>query len=98
TLLLTQKEWSQIYLGSFVQESKYTAGEPTREEFAMLYRWLSKQTPFHLRERLSKMSELLKISPTKLKLMFVVFFEAEFVTIKDGFIAFNTEHSKEAVD
>lgn len=98
TLLLTQKEWSQVYLGSFVQESKYTAGEPTREEFAMLYRWLSKQTPFHLRERLSKMSELLKISPTKLKLMFVVFFEAEFVTIKDGFIAFNTEHSKEAVD
>lgn len=97
-ILLKQKDWSHIYLGSFIQESKYTAGEPTREEFAVLYRWLSKQTTFHLRQNLSKMSELLKISITRLKLMIVVFFEAEFVTIKDGFVAFNREHSKEAVD
>lgn len=97
-VILKQKPWSQIYLGSFIQESKYTAGEPTREEFAVLYRWLSKQPALHLRENLSKMSELLKISITRLKLMIVVFFEAEFVTIKDGFVAFNAEHSKEAVD
>lgn len=96
--LLKQKEWSQIYLGSFVQESKYTAGLPSREDFARLYRWLSQQSAFHLRQNLSKMSELLKISVTRLKLMIVVFFEAEFVTIKDGFVAFKSDHSKEAVD
>lgn len=96
--LIKQRAWSKIYVGSFLQESKYTAGEPTREDFALLYRWLSKQSAFHLRQNLSKMSELLKISITRLKLMIVVFFEAEFVTIKDGFVAFNATHSKEAVD
>ena len=96
--LIKQTEWSKIYLGSFVQESKYTAGEPTRQEFAVLYRWLSQQSSFHFRQSLSKMSEVLKIHQTRLKLMIVVFFEAEFVTIKDGFVSFNTAHSKEAVD
>ena len=92
--IVNQDHWRSIYLGAFVQESKYTVGEPTREEFGHLYRWIQNQGRFNVRQSLGKMSQQLKISQTKLKHMIVVFLEAEFVTIKDGFITYEPTTKK----
>lgn len=96
--IVQEDNWRSIYLGAFIQESKYTVGEPTREEFGHLYRWIQNQGNFNVRQSLAKMSQQLKISETKLKHMIVVFFEAEFVTIKDGFVSYEPTAVKKKVD
>ncbi|MDO4432162.1 MAG: single-stranded-DNA-specific exonuclease RecJ [Aerococcaceae bacterium] len=83
--IIQQHSWKTIVLGAYVTHSKYLDGEPTREEFAKLFRWLQKQTQsFNVREQLPLLNQQLKLSISKLKLMFHVFFEAKFVTIEQG--------------
>lgn len=77
-------DFSEIYLGSYLEESKYMAGLPTRDETTKLYVWVRKQNEFAIRENLAIISQQLSIHTTTLKLLFMMFFEAGFVTIDDG--------------
>lgn len=77
-------DFSQIYLGSYLEESKYMAGLPSREDTTKLYVWVRKQNDFAIRENLAIISQQLSINTTTLKLLFMMFFEAGFVTIDNG--------------
>ncbi|MCW6661834.1 single-stranded-DNA-specific exonuclease RecJ [Aerococcaceae bacterium NML201209] len=96
--ILKRQPWQKIILGAYVTESKYLVGEPTRQEFAKLYRWLQQQAPFGLRQRLPQLSQQFNLPITKLKLMFHVFFEAKFVTIEDGLVGIQPTNAGQHVD
>ena len=91
-------QWQAVRLVSYVQESKYLAGLPTRQEFIQLYRWLATQPEFAIRERLPQLAKQFGIHPTKLKLMFHVFFEAKFVTIEQGRVAYHKTPSGQTIE
>ncbi|MBG9983190.1 single-stranded-DNA-specific exonuclease RecJ [Aerococcaceae bacterium DSM 111020] len=78
--------FDEVYLGSYVHESKYMAGLPTRNDTAQCFRWLRNQDAFAIRENLARISQRLGLSTTILKLLFIMFFEAGFVTIENGVI------------
>lgn len=84
--LLQQHPWQQIVMGAYIKESKYLSGEPTREEFAKLYRWLQKQPPFHLRKQLGNISQQLQLPLPKLKVMLHAFVEAKFIKVEEGIV------------
>lgn len=86
TQLIHALDWQKIILGAYTTESKYLVGEPTREEFALIYRWLHTQPPFEVRQRLSMISQQFNLPISKLKIIFHVFFEAGFVKIEDGVV------------
>ena len=84
--ILSLKEWDQIILGSYIGESKYLVGLPTYDEIKRLFLWQVNQTRYEVRPALSKICQQLGLSSTKVKLILVMFLEAGFVTIKDGWI------------
>ncbi|MGX7108230.1 single-stranded-DNA-specific exonuclease RecJ [Facklamia miroungae] len=86
--LLKVQTWQKIYLVSIVVESRYLAGLPQREEFAKLYRFLLEKKQIQLKD-FQDISNYLVIPLIKIKTMIVVFFEAGFVTIKDGLVIMN---------
>lgn len=96
--LIQKYSWETIYIGSFVHESKYMAGLPSRQDFVKLYKELYKQPSFNYRESFSKLSKALNFHPVKLKAMFMMFLEAEFVTIENGWLELNKETSNTKVD
>ena len=96
--LITSNSWGKIYLGSFVQNSKYMAGIPTREEFVSLYKVTFKLDKFSYKDEFKKISETLNLHPVKLKAMFLMFLEAKFVTIENGWLEFNKELKNSKID
>lgn len=94
---IDQFEGSQIIVGTFVHQSKYLIGAPTRKEFATVYRWLEKQEPFVLTQKLPKLAQLLKIEVPKLITIFHVFLQANFVAIDEGRVVFQ-HPTTQAVD
>ncbi|SDI31382.1 single-stranded-DNA-specific exonuclease RecJ [Dolosicoccus paucivorans] len=90
-------EGSQIIVGTFVHQSKYLIGAPTRKEFATVYRWLENQEPFVLAKELSKLAQQFKIEVPKLITIFHVFLQANFVTIDEGRVVFQ-HPTTQAVD
>lgn len=87
--LLTKDQWQKVYLAVYTQEPKYLEGALSREDFAVLYRWLAGQTgPIQLQNQLPAISEHLKIPISKLRVMLRAFHEAKFVTIEGGVIRF----------
>lgn len=96
--VLGAQNWSEIYLGSFVQESKYMAGIPSRDEFVALYKWVYKKEQFNYKNEFENLAKLFNLHPVKLKGMFMMFLEAEFVTIKDGRLEFNKELQNNKID
>lgn len=96
--LINNYSWETIYLGSFIHESKYLAGLPTRDEFVNLYKWLYSKESMDYRNAFKELIQALNINPTKLKGMFRMFLEAEFVTIKNGRLEFNKEVQNSKID
>lgn len=92
-----EAQWEKVYLGSFVHESKYLAGEPTRQEFVLLYQWVQKLKIIPL-NKLPEIAQQLDIALVKIKTMIVVFFEAGFVKIEDGTILYQTLEQGDKVD
>lgn len=92
-----QAQWQKVYLGSYVQESKYLAGEPGRQDFVLLYKWIQNVNHFPLRD-LPLLAEKLNLALVKIKTMIVVFFEAGFVKIEDGTILPHPTEEGEKVD
>ena len=84
--VFTLGNYAEVYIGCYVQESKYMAGLPTRDDMTKLYVWLRQQEPFSIRNNIAIISQTLSIHSTTLKLLFVMFFEAGFVTIEDGIL------------
>ena len=97
TLIATQS-WQSVRVVSYVAESKYLAGLPTRQEFVQLYRWLATQPEFVIRERLPQLATHFGIHPTKLKMMFHVFFEAKFVTIEQGRVHYQKAPANQTIE
>ncbi|MFK8243367.1 MULTISPECIES: single-stranded-DNA-specific exonuclease RecJ [unclassified Facklamia] len=95
---LMQHSWALVDLGVYLEESKWLAGLPTRADFAMIYRWIQQQKePINVRNTLPQLSKQFNLPIVKLKGIFHVFFEANFVTINNGFavaqvIDSNTKH------
>ncbi|MGF3114022.1 single-stranded-DNA-specific exonuclease RecJ [Facklamia sp. P12937] len=86
--LLKSHGWEKIYLASVVVESRYLAGLPQRQDFAKLFQLLKQEGSLQLKD-LQVLSSYLSIPLIKIKTMIVVFFEAGFVTIKDGLVIMN---------
>ncbi len=87
--IINQSQWSKIYLASYIIDSKYLIGTPSRQEMKRLYTWLFNQKKVNVKGKLNDISQLLDIHPTKLKLLIKMYLEANFVTIHDGWIKFN---------
>lgn len=97
-MVLLAKDWEQITLGLCGQPTKLLAGLPGREEAGRFYRWLTTQSDFEIRPHLQIMSQTLELPVQKLMLLIMMFFDAGFVTIKDGWLAFNKPDSKAKID
>lgn len=96
---LDAKNWSQIYLGSFLQTSKYLIGLPSREETVKFYKYqISQKESYFIRDRLDEVAKQLDVHVGKIKLLYLMFFEAEFVTIENGRISNVNPPKKEKVD
>lgn len=96
--IVNAQAWSKVYLGSFVQESKYMAGIPTREEFINLYKYVFAKQEFTYKTEFESITKSLNLHPVKLKGMFLMFLEAEFVTIKNGRLEFNKDATNNKID
>lgn len=93
-----ETNFNQIYLASYVQESKYKAGLPTRQEAGMVYRWMMNQPAFHIRNELERLAQTFNIPEVKLKQIFLMFYEAEFVRIDEGYVEVDTNRQHQTVD
>lgn len=96
--VIQSHSWETIYLGSFVHESKYLAGLPSRQDFVQLYKKVYSEAPFNYQENFSVLSKALNFDPVKLKAMFMMFLEAEFVTIENGWLEFNNRSTGSKID
>lgn len=96
---LDSKNWSQIYLGSFLQTSKYLIGLPSREETVKFYKYqISQKESYFIRDRLDEVAKQLDMHVGKIKLLYLMFFEAKFVTIENGWISNVNPTKKEKVN
>ncbi|MCR8968714.1 single-stranded-DNA-specific exonuclease RecJ [Facklamia sp. 7083-14-GEN3] len=95
--LLKSHRWKKIYLASVVVESRYLAGLPQRQDFAKLYHLLKQEGSLQLK-KLEALSNFLTMPLIKIKTMIVVFFEAGFVTIKDGLVIMNQLDQADKLD
>lgn len=92
--LLTASSWSHIYLGSFIAESKFLAGSPSRQELIQFYQFLKKYKEIDFTKSSQQLTNQLNLPLVKLKLMILMFSEAKFVTMENGgLIKFNEEQS-----
>ncbi|XJS11524.1 single-stranded-DNA-specific exonuclease C-terminal domain-containing protein [Aerococcaceae bacterium WGS1372] len=97
-VVIKSQAWETIYLGSFVHESKFLAGLPSRQDFVALYKNVYRLAPFNYRKMFPKLSKSLDFHPVKLKAMFMMFLEAEFVTIENGWLDFNKQSMDNKID
>ncbi|SFA94652.1 MULTISPECIES: single-stranded-DNA-specific exonuclease RecJ [unclassified Bacillus (in: firmicutes)] len=94
TNLFLGKKPARIYALFLKEESDYFSTIPTREHFRWFYAFLSKNSPFDLKSRGDDLAKHKGWSSETVKFMSKVFFELDFVTIKNGLISLNKEASK----
>lgn len=94
---LLKYTWSEIYLGAYVSESRYLVGLPNRQEFGRLYHFCKAHPRFALKD-LGQVGQNLGLPLIKVKTMIVVFFQANFVKIEDGFVTMNPIEQSKKVD
>ncbi|MGO4936843.1 single-stranded-DNA-specific exonuclease RecJ [Fundicoccus sp. Sow4_H7] len=95
--LLLIQFWETVYLGSYTKESKYLLGLPTRDETAIVYRWIQKNKAIDAKNVVRVLNNETQIPLTKIKLILKLFFQASFVTMNGGRLLFN-ENIKQKVD
>ena len=84
--ILENHSWRRIILASYHQGSKYLAGNLTYQSVKKFYLWQMSQEAYPIRTSLPMISTRLNIPVIQLKVLIMMFFEAGFVTIKDGWI------------
>lgn len=89
--------WQTVYVGSYIQESKYLLGVPSREETTRVYRWIQQYQPLDMKNQMGRLSQQTQLPKTKIKLILKLFFQAKFVTIQDGHL-FLEVNTKQKVD
>lgn len=95
--LLNNYNFENIYLGSYVNQSKYLAGDFKREEFTRLYQFIVNNKTIDYSQEMQGIAEYLKIPYVKLRHMFLVFYEAGFVTMESSRLLFN-QNSQDKVE
>jgi single-stranded-DNA-specific exonuclease len=87
--LLQGKSPHRIYAHFFQKDSQYFRTIPTREHFKWYYAFLAKKGGFDLKRYGDELAKYRGWSKETIDFMSQVFFELDFVTIKDGFISLN---------
>jgi single-stranded-DNA-specific exonuclease len=85
---------ASIRLFLYQRRSAYLAGMPSRNDFAILYRFIYQQKKLNWPQQRRAVSEYLKINEGRLNFMIQVFSEAGFVTIESGVLSFSPDNEK----
>ena len=88
----------RIYAVFFQQETHFFSTMPTREHFKWFYGFLLKQKEFNLNRYGNQLATHKGWSKDTVEFMSQVFFELDFVTIKNGLIHLNQSISKKDLD
>lgn len=87
--LLANNQPERIYAVFYKQQSDFFSTMPTRDHFKWFYAFLAKQGMFHLDKFGGELARRKGWSKETVDFMSKVFFELNFVTMKDGFISLN---------
>ncbi|MEK4442608.1 single-stranded-DNA-specific exonuclease RecJ [Niallia sp. FSL K6-0077] len=87
--LLSNNAPERIYAVFYKQQSDFFSTMPTRDHFKWFYAFLAKQGNFHLQKFGGELARRKGWSKETVDFMSKVFFELNFVTMKDGFISLN---------
>lgn len=87
--LLANNQPERIYAVFYKQQSDFFSTMPTRDHFKWFYAFLAKQGMFHLGKFGGELARRKGWSKETVDFMSKVFFELNFVTMKDGFISLN---------
>ncbi|MCB5235671.1 single-stranded-DNA-specific exonuclease RecJ [Niallia circulans] len=87
--LLANNQPERIYAVFYKQQSDFFSTMPTRDHFKWFYAFLAKQGTFHLGKFGGELARRKGWSKETVDFMSKVFFELNFVTMKDGFISLN---------
>lgn len=88
------RSFENIYIQCHISQSKYLTGLPTREQFALIYKYIATKKSFHLRSHIDTLSRQLNLKQDLIILIFKVFYDAKFVTIQEGVVQFLEQHKK----
>ncbi|WP_071395879.1 single-stranded-DNA-specific exonuclease RecJ [Bacillus tuaregi] len=92
--LLSGKKVARIYAHLFKAESDFFSTIPTREDFKWFYALIAKKGPFDLKKNGDAIAKHRGWTRETIDFMSQVFFELEFVTMKNGLIALNKDAGK----
>ncbi len=93
-LFETSQKPERIYPLFYHDQNHFFTTIPTREHFKWFYGFLAKQQLFDLQKYGEQLAKHKGWSNETIEFMVKVFFELEFVTIKDGFISLSTHIEK----
>ncbi|MDL0436312.1 single-stranded-DNA-specific exonuclease RecJ [Niallia sp. SS-2023] len=92
--LLASTAPERIYASFFKQDSDFFSTMPTRDHFKWYYAFLAKQNGFDLKKYGGELAKRQGWSKETIVFMSKVFFELNFVTMKDGFITLNKNSNR----
>ncbi|TRZ37455.1 single-stranded-DNA-specific exonuclease RecJ [Niallia circulans] len=92
--LLSSSAPERIYASFFKQDSDFFSTMPTRDHFKWYYSFLAKQDGFDLKKFGGELAKRQGWSKETIVFMSKVFFELNFVTMKDGFISLNKNSNR----
>lgn len=92
--LLASTAPERIYASFFKQDSDFFSTMPTRDHFKWYYAFLAKQNGFDLKKYGGELAKRQGWSKESIVFMSKVFFELNFVTMKDGFISLNKNSNR----
>lgn len=92
--LLASTAPERIYASFFKQDSDFFSTMPTRDHFKWYYAFLAKQNGFDLKKYGGELAKRQGWSKETIVFMSKVFFELNFVTMKDGFISLNKNSNR----
>lgn len=92
--LLNEKSPARIYAHFYHEQNHFLSTLPTRDHFKWYYAFLAKRHSFDLNKNGKALATHRGLSMETIDFMSQVFFELDFVTIKDGFITINNEKRK----
>ncbi|MED3962155.1 single-stranded-DNA-specific exonuclease RecJ [Niallia taxi] len=92
--LLSSSAPERIYASFYKQDSDFFSTMPTRDHFKWFYSFLAKQNGFDLKRYGGELAKRQGWSKETIVFMSKVFFELNFVTMKDGFISLNKNSNR----
>ncbi|MGG4410343.1 single-stranded-DNA-specific exonuclease RecJ [Niallia taxi] len=92
--LLSSSAPERIYASFYKQDSDFFSTMPTRDHFKWYYSFLAKQNGFDLKRYGGELAKRQGWSKETIVFMSKVFFELNFVTMKDGFISLNKNSNR----